>query len=172
MKINKKYLALAVAAGVLAAGGAMAASDQVIVNTRFDTALTVATTTDINFGILQAGTNGTFAMTAAGAITPSVANTVLGGTTSRGVVHVTGSATQNVTIRAINLGNAGGVTIQSAVCTYGGQSEQACSGGSSISAVGPGAGADVYVGVTIATDGFQAAGDTPAPTFDLEVVYS
>jgi len=171
MRINKKSLALAIAASLFAAGGAYAATQSVTANMSFDTALSLSKTNDISFGIVQALTAGTYVIDTANTVTPSGGGVAIGGTPASGVINITGSATQTVAISTGTYTANNGVTPSAASCLYNSVLTSNCDTGVT-GAVAPGSsGRDLTVGVTATVDGTQAAGSTAAPTFVVTVVY-
>ena len=171
MKLSKKYLALAIAAGVLAAGGAHAATQSVTANMAFDALLTLTKNNDINFGTVAALTSGTYTISTAGVVTPTLGGIVIGGTPAAGQITITGSATQTISISTGAYVANNGVTLSGATCGYNGAAGVACDTPLTGLAA-PGAGGRILrLGVQAAADGTQAAATSAAPTFTVTVIY-
>lgn len=171
MKFSKKYLALAVAASLLASGGAYAATQSVTANMAFDSVLTLTKNADIDFGTVRAGTIGTYTINTAGTITPSGGGQVIGGTPAAGQITITGSGSQTLSISTGGYTAANGVTPSAATCSYDGAAASACDTPLT-GLTAPGAGGRILrLGVRADTDGSQAAGATAAPSFTVTVIY-
>jgi hypothetical protein len=165
-----KYTALAALAGCMMCGAAYAATQSVTANATFDAVLSLTKNADINFGLLKAGTGGTYIINTAGVITPSAGGVVVGGTPAFGQITVTGSTTQTVAISTGSYVADAGVTPSLATCNYNNADIANCdTGGTSLAA--PGAGKVLKLGVKIVADGTQTAGSTAAPTFVVTVIY-
>ena len=133
----------------------------------FDIPLSINTVSNINFGTVKAGQAGTYVMSPAGDITPSVGGVLEGGTTAAGQLTIIGSTTQAITISDDNYINNNGVTISNAKGSYAGGTAKALP----FNAAAPGAGTTLMLGVKVHADGTQASGATATPTFDVTVVY-
>ncbi|MFA6280522.1 MAG: DUF4402 domain-containing protein [Bdellovibrionales bacterium] len=171
MKINKKYLALAFVASLLASGGAYAATQSVTANMSFDSLLTLTKNNDISFGTVGALTAGTYVISTAGVVTPSGGGVVVGGTPVSGQITITGSASQTVSISTGTYTTNNGVTPSAATCSYNAGASTACDTPLTGLAAPTGVGKILRLGVTAAVDGTQAANTAAAPTFVVTVVY-
>ncbi len=169
MNKNLKIAGALLASSLLISSNAMAATQSVTANIAFEAALTLTKNTDIDFGIVQAGTADTYTIDTAAAVTAAGAGQILGGTPAAGDIDIAGSAVQLVDITANNFVVNAGVTPANATCAYGAAAEAACT---IVGAAAPGAGTNLLVGVDAVVDGTQAAGSTAAPTFDIVVTYN
>jgi len=167
MKLNKKYLALGFAASLLASGGAYAATQVVTADLSFQSALTLTSPTNINFGILPAMTVGNYTIDTAGVVSGGL---TIGGAPAAGVVHIVGGSS-TISVQTTSYGAAnGGVVLSAATCSYDLGVPWAC-GTASSGLSAPGAGKDLKVGATAAVDGTQASGAAAHPTLTVTVIY-
>lgn len=170
MKLSKQHLVLGVLGLSLFAGSAYAATQSVTANMSFDAAVALSKTADINFGIVQSLTAGTYTITPAGVVTPTAGGVLIGGTSSAASITVSGSASQTVAISTGTYASDNGVSVSNATCSYDGGSSTSCDSGLSTQSA-PGVGKVLRVGVTATADGNQTAGSTASPTFVVTVVY-
>jgi hypothetical protein len=156
-------------AGILAAGSAMAATQSVTANIRFDTPLSLTKNSDINFGSVTASSATTYRISTAGAVsTVTGTGSYLFGTTAAANINITGSTTQLMNISVGGEVANNGVTVSNEKCAYNGGASGSCT---ITGAAAPGAGKTLLIGADAAADGTQAAGTTAAPTFTVTVVY-
>lgn len=154
---------------VFAGAPAMGATSTITATMRFETALTLATLSSADFGILSAQQSGTYTLSPTGTVTASNDGIWLGGAPSPASLTIAGSSTQGISISAGNYVAANGVTPSNATCAYDGGAAAPCSL-SNLAA--PAGGKPLSVGVTVVVDGSQAIGATAAPTFDIIVSYN
>lgn len=172
MRIKQILASLSVLTVAAVAGyQALAATTSVTANIRFDTPLNVSTVTDIDFASVTAGNASTYRVSTAGAVS-TVAGTgsVVLGSPNAGSVSISGSATQAITIATSGYTAQGGVTPSAATCAYDGGAAAACDGAGIVGAA-PAGGKTLLVGVDVAVDGSQSAGDTATPSFTVTVLY-
>ena len=166
-----KYLAIAILATGLLALKAWAVTQSVTANISFDTPLSLAKNSDINFGTVTAASATTYRISTAGAVSVvSGSGTTLYGTPAAGNIKIAGSATDLINISVGGYTANNGVTPSNATCAYNGGASGSCT----ISgAAAPGSsGKTLLVGCDVAADGTQAAGTSAAPTFTITVVYN
>ena len=156
---------------ILASVGASAGTQSVTANVSFDVPLTVTKDADISFGTLKAATSGTYVLAPNGTITPSNGGVVVGGSPAFGKITISGSATQTISITTGAYTANAGVRASAATCVYDGMMISSCDTGTSGLAAPGVSGKALLLGLTIDTDGTQAAGTTAAPTFVVAVIY-
>ena len=172
MRINPPFLALAAGViGLLGICQAQAATQSVTANIAFDTPLTLTKTADINFGTVTAANASTYRISTAGAVTTTAGTgTPLYGATNAASITIAGPTADTLTISVGGYAANNGVTPSNASCAYnGGAAVTPCS---YTTAVAPGAGKTLLLGVDVAADGTQAASTSAAPTFTVTVVYN
>lgn len=148
----------------------MAATQSVVAQIGFDTALGITKTSDINFGLLQASTTGTYIIDVLGHVSTTNGGLVLGGVSSAGVLSIAGSTTQTIAISTSGYLADHGVTPFQAVCSYDGAAALSCDGGLT-GLIAPGAGKTLKLGLTVSSDGTQSSGLVAQPSFVVTVVY-
>jgi len=161
------FLIITVAVNLLFTGQALAVTRSMTANIAFDTPLSLAKASDINFGTVTFGTADTYTITTSGVVTASGAGEHLYGETTAGSISVSGSTTQSINISAGNYTANGGVTLQNATCSYDGAAPGSCE----INGAPSGAAKTLLVGVQAIVDGTQMAGATAAPGFTVTVAY-
>lgn len=158
-------------AGLLVCGAAFAGTQSVTASASFDVPLTVTKDADISFGILKAGTSGTYVIAPNGIVMPSNGGAVVGGTPAYGKITISGSATQTISISTGSYTASSGVAASAATCDYDGALISSCDTGASGLAAPGATGKVLKLGLTIDADGTQAAGSTAAPSFVVAVIY-
>ncbi|MGB9154521.1 MAG: hypothetical protein WCD70_15705 [Alphaproteobacteria bacterium] len=169
MKISK-YALVIVTTGVMAAGAAYAATQNVTANIKFDTPLSLTKNNDIQFGTVKAAQAGTYVISTSNVVTASSGGVWLYGTPTAGSISVAGSTSTTVTVSTGSYAANGGVTPSAATCKYGAGAAVACDSGISVAA--PGASTPLLIGVQVVADGSQAAGSTATPSFTVSVIYN
>lgn len=175
MYLNKKYLlAVGVAVSVLASAGAYAATTATVTaNVAFQTALSIATTQNINFGVVAAGVATDYTISTGGSITPGANGEVVDNTGAQGgILRIAGEQGRNFQYSVGNAVDNKGVSITATTCNYNGGGLGACpTSGSPATVQAESAGADLLMGATISVPS-MTAGDSAAPTVDVTVIYS
>jgi hypothetical protein len=172
--MNKKIKQLAlrffiVAVSLLSSADAIAATQSVTVNVSFDTPLTLTVVSNVSFGAVAAGVASTYTITTAGVVTATGSGQWLYGTKTAGNITIAGSTTDTVNISVGGYTANGGVTPQNATCAYNGGAAGSCTINT---AVAPGAGKTLLIGVDAVVSGTQAAGATATPSFTVTVTYT
>lgn len=154
--------------GFLPTHSAWAATQTVVANISFDTALSIVKGKDISFGTLKASQSGTYTLSTSGSVIASDNGVWFGGSPQPGSVTIAGSTTQAINISANNYAASNGVTPSGATCSYNGGPSIPCS---LASQEPPGLGKVLLLGVTVVVDGSQAMGSTATPSFEVVVTY-
>ena len=149
---------------------AAAATQSVTANMSFETSLVLTKNADIQFGLLQAGTPGTYKLDTTGAVTTSNGGVVVGGASNAGQMTIGGSTTQAITVSTGGYVASNGVTLSSATCKYNGSTITNCDTGAAGLAA-PGAGKELKLGVTATVSGTQSVGSVATPSFTVTVIY-
>ena len=170
MKSSKsRALALLVTASALmGVGTAYAATQTVTSSIKYLTDLSFVTVLSPNFGEVKQGQVGNYVLSTAGVVTPNGGGVLEGGATNAGSYTIIGSSGQVINISAGGLTPDGGSTPSAPTCAYNGGASGSCT---IVGAAAPGAGKNLLVGLTIASDGTTADGTTDHPTFTLTVLY-
>ena len=147
----------------------MAATQSVTANISFDTPLTLTKVSDVRFGTVSAGVASTYTITTAGAVTATGSGQYLYGTKAAGNITIAGSTTGTLNISVGGYTANNGVTPANATCAYNGGAAGSCT---IPTAVAPGTGKTLLIGVDAQVSGTQAAGSSATPSFTVTVVYN
>jgi len=158
-----------IAGMLLFSADAIAATQSVTANISFDTPLSLTKVSDISIGAVKALTASTYTITTAGVVTATGSGVWLYGTKTVGNITIAGSTTDTINISVGGYTAQNGVTPANATCAYNGGGAGSCT---IASAVAPGAGKTLLIGVDAQVSGTQAAGTTATPTFTVTVVYN
>ena len=155
---------------IVLGGRASAATQHVTATISFDTPLAVTNVTNIDFGTVKAEQAGTHQISPSGNVTVANGGVWLYGTPEAGLLMISGSSTQTISISTGSYVAQGGVTPSRAICKYGSAVAAACDAGLSVAA--PGTSTPLLLGVQVVTDGSSKAGSTAAPSFTVTAVYN
>lgn len=153
----------------------VSAATQVITATvKFITPISITNVINASFGYLTAGVaSTTYVMDTAGNITTSSGpGTYITGTKNAASFTITGSPTQTINISSGLYTAQGGVTPSAATCKYGVAAPVLCDAVALDTAVAPGAGTPLLIGMTIAVAANIVEPTTATPTFTMTIVYN
>jgi hypothetical protein len=139
----------------------------------FDTALTIDTVVDINFGVVKALTAGDYTIDTSGAVSAANGGVLISGMPVAGSMKIHGSSTQAINISVgsyVAGGISNGVTLSNATCSYDGGAAAACS--LSSQAAPTSTGKTLLLGVKATVDSSQTAGSSATPSFTVTVIYT
>lgn len=152
-------------------GEAMAVSRSMQAEMAFVTPLKLAVTSLPEFGTVAAHQAGTYILSTAGAVTAREGSVATKGNQSAGIVTITGTSEQIITIRTGNYITSNGVTPSDATCKYGTAPIVACNDTSLATAAAPGTETTLLLGLQIVTTA-QHEGVVATPGFDITIMYN
>lgn len=133
-------------------------------------ALSLSLISSPNMGLFFSGTSGRqFILNANGTITGTHAGDYISGASAGQFTLADSSSPSTVTILVDNLSTLGGLTVNSALCSYNGGAQQQCDGaGMNVTSASS---ATLKLGLDISTSTTHSGGDAPSITMDVSVSY-
>ncbi len=187
MKIQSKYLAIALVGSMILAGNAMADVYNMGATAYFVTALSETSAATMNFGTLAALSTDTFTIAIpnggaqsynANVTTTGNAQHIIKSAGSVGAVKITGSGDAGVTLTVNVINGTGytashGVVLSNSQCSYDGAASFGCEAGSTTLAAPGSSGKYLRVGADITPDGVgNADGVTATPSIAINISYT
>lgn len=138
----------------------------------FDSALSITTNKDINFGVVTTGVASTYRMSTAGVFSVPVGTGVQLSTSQFWAANLTiyGSATQTISISTGSFVNSAHVTLSQTSCSYNGGASGTCA--LSNQAAPSSSGKTLLIGCDAAVTAGTTAGTLETPSFTVTVTYT